>query len=224
LSESLLNSQFRLPIGFELTAVFLFAVTGALLAIDRRYDIVGVFVMAFVAAIGGGLIRDGLFIQKGPPLVLTDARLLYAIVAATLLSLVFGHYLKRLNRLFLLVDALGLGTYAMVGTQRALIAGLPVASAVIVGIANGVGGGVLRDVLTGEETLLFRPGQLYILAALAGVLVFVGLAVGMKAPAPTAALAGIAVTFVARVAAIRFGITTSPARPLLGPPGNTADS
>jgi uncharacterized membrane protein YeiH len=218
LSENLLTSQFRLPIGFELTAVFLFAVSGALLAIDREYDFVGVFVMAFVAAIGGGIIRDSLFIQKGPPLVLTDARLLYSIGAGVVLSLVFGHYLKRYTRLFLLVDALGLGVYAMVGTQRAIMYGLPVASAVIVGISNGVGGGVLRDVLMGEETLLFRPGQLYILACLAGVLVFVAMAVGLRVPASTAALVGIGVTFVARVAAIRFGIETSPARPLLGPP------
>src|SRR5689334_15443156 len=94
-------SHFTLPIGFELTAVFLFAVTGALLAIEHRYDMVGVFVLAWFSAAGGGLIRDGLFLPQGLPVVLKDPRYLYVVTTATLLCLVFGTHLSRWRVVFL---------------------------------------------------------------------------------------------------------------------------
>jgi uncharacterized membrane protein YeiH len=207
--------EFHLPIGFELTGVFLLAVTGALLAIKERYDVVGVFVLAMVAGIGGGLVRDGL-LAHGPPLALQDARYLYVICAATVLCLVFGLGLRGLGLVFLLVDALGLAVYAIVGTQRALSFGLPPVAAGFIGLANAIGGGLIRDVLTGKETLLFRPGGFYVVAAASGTAVFLGLVVGLAMPASRAALASIAVTFGLRVAAIWFDWRTVEARPLLG--------
>ena len=66
------------------------------------------------------------------------------------------------------VDALGLGAYAAFGVQKALTAGLPPPAAVLVGVVNAIGGGLLRDVLTREEPLVFKPGQFYLLTALAG--------------------------------------------------------
>ena len=77
------TDQFQLPMSFELTAVFLFGVTGALLAIEQQYDIVGVFVLALLSAVGGGLVRDVFFLPQGPPLVLRDERYLYVVGLAT---------------------------------------------------------------------------------------------------------------------------------------------
>ena len=211
-----MTAQFELPIQFELAAVFLFAMTGALLAIEQRYDFVGVFVLAFISAVGGGLLRDGFFLPQGPPLVLQDPRYLYAVSLAALFCLVFGSYLSRFRLVFLLVDALALGIYAVVGAQRALGFGLQVLPAGTVGLVSAIGGGVLRDVLTRKETLLFRPGEFYILAAAIGMAVFLGLIEWQQLTPARAASWSITTTFVLRLAAVWFNWQTRAATPLLG--------
>ena len=210
--------QFQLPLRFELTAVFLFAVTGALLAIEKRYDVVGVFVLALLSAVGGGLVRDSFFLQRGAPLVLQDERYIYVIALATLLCLTLGTHLNRFRYIFLLADALGLGIYAVVGTEHALAAGLPMIPAGFVGLANAVGGGALRDVLTGKETLLFQPGEFYVLAAAIGTSVFIGLRLWTETSSAEAAWWSIATTFLIRLAATTFNWKTRAVRPLLGHP------
>ena len=208
--------MFELPFGFELAAVFLFAITGALLAIEQRYDFVGVFLLALISAVGGGLVRDGFFLPPGPPLVLQDERYLYAVSLAVLFCLVFGDHLNRFRLVFLLVDALGLGIYGVVGAQRALGFGLQPLPAAFVGLASAVGGGVLRDVLTRKETLLFKPGEFYILAAAIGMAVFLGLIQSHQLPPSRAALWSIGATMLLRLAALWFNWQTKAATPLLG--------
>jgi uncharacterized membrane protein YeiH len=210
------TAYFELPIGFELAAVFLFAMTGALLAIEERYDFVGVFVLALLSAVGGGLVRDGFFLPQGLPLVLKDERYLYAVVLAASLCLVFGTHLNRFRQVFLLVDALGLGIYAVVGTERALDFGLKALPAAFVGLASAVGGGVLRDVLTRKETLLFKPGEFYVFAAAVGLAVFLGLRQWTQLPAQDAALWSIATTFLIRLASVSFKWQTKAATPVFG--------
>lgn len=210
------GTPFQLPLTFEVAAVFMFAITGALAGIERRYDVVGVFVVALISATGGGLLRDSVLLSQGSvPLVLQNADYLYAVALATTVCLIAGTHLTRFRIVFLLIDALGLGIYAVVGTQRALGAGLPAAAAACVGIANAVGGGVLRDVLTARETLLFRPGEFYVVAAAIGTAVFLGLLLWAQLPTTEAAGWSIATTFLVRVAAVRFNWKTSEARPLL---------
>ena len=211
-----LTGQFQLPIEYELTAVFLFAVTGALLAIEERYDYVGVFVLALLSAVGGGLVRDVCFLPQGPPLLLKDERYLYVVASASVFCLIFGTHLNRFRLVFLLVDALGLGIYAVVGTERALDFGLHTAPAAFVGLANAIGGGVLRDTLTRKETLLFRPGEFYIFAAAIGLAVFLGLREWTQVPGQQAALWSIATTFLIRLASVSFNWQTRAATPLLG--------
>jgi uncharacterized membrane protein YeiH len=211
------TDQFLLPMSFELTAVFLFAVTGALLAIEQHYDVVGVFVLALLSAVGGGLVRDVIFLPQGPPLVLRDERYLYVVALATLVCLIGGGYFNRSHLVFLLVDALGLGIYAVVGTQRALDFGLHFVPAGFVGLANAVGGSVLRDLLTGKETLLFRPGEFYVLAAVMGTFVFLTLLLLTSVSVREAASWSIGTTFLLRFAAVTFNWRTRAARSLLGP-------
>ena len=160
--------------------------------------------------------RDGFFLPQGPPLVLQDERYLYSVGLAALFCLVFGSYLSRIRLVFLLVDALGLGIYAVVGAQRALGFGLQPLPAAFVGLAGAIGGGVLRDVLTRKETLLFKPGEFYILAVTVGMAVFLGLMQWQHLPASRAALWSIATTFVLRLAALWFNWQTKAATPLLG--------
>jgi len=211
-----MTAQFELPMEFELAAIFLFAVTGALLAIDKRYDFVGVFLLALISAVGGGLVRDAFFLSEGLPLLLQNERYFYSVLLATVFCLIFGSHLSRFRLVFLLVDALGLGIYAVVGAQRALGFGLQPLPAGFVGLASAVGGGVLRDVLTRKETLLFKPGEFYILAATIGMAVFLGLIQWQQMPPSRAAVWSIATTFILRLAALWFNWQTRAATPLLG--------
>src|SRR6476660_8792251 len=99
--------EFALPIYIDLSATFLYAMTGALLAVRRHYDWVGLFVLALVTGVGGGLIRDGIFIQTGPPLAMSDGRYLAVVIIGCIAAAFFRNHIDRLQTAFLFVDALG---------------------------------------------------------------------------------------------------------------------
>ncbi len=200
-------TQFQLPIQFDLSAIFLLALTGAWVAIRRHHDFVGVFMLALVTGVGGALIRDGVFLQEVPA-VLRDERYLYAVLGAALLGGLSYRLARRFERVIAAVDALGLGAYAVVGMQKSLAAGLSPMAAVLVGVINAVGGGILRDVVVREEPLILKPGQLYALAALAGCLMFLALTRLTDLTMQLAAYASIATVFLLRMLAIQFNWMT----------------
>jgi len=208
--ESALKGHFDLPIYIDLAATFLFGLTGALAALKRGYDWIGLLALAFATAVGGGLLRDGIFISQGPPAVTKDSRYMLVIVAAAGVGFLLRAHIIRFNKVIAWLDALGLGAYAVVGIQKALGADLSVAAAILVGVVNAVGGGLLRDVLVREEPLFFKPGQFYVLAVVVGCVVFVALALQVRMEAMPAALVAIAATFLLRILAIRFNWKTSP--------------
>ena len=206
----MLKGHFDLPIYIDLAATFLFGVTGALAALKRGYDWIGLLALAFATAVGGGLLRDGIFISQGPPVVTKDSRYVLVIVAAAVVSFVLRELVTRFNKVIAWLDALGLGAYAVVGIQKALGANLSVAAAILVGVVNAVGGGLLRDVLVREEPLFFKPGQFYVLAVLLGCVLFVVLALQLRMEVAPAALITIGSTFLFRVLAIHFNWKTGP--------------
>lgn len=212
MSESLvpLAGGFALPVLFDLGATFAFALTGALAAIKRHYDIVGVLALALVTGLGGGLIRDGLFLQVGPTPLLTNPHYLEAVVLAAACGALFGGRIHHFARLIVVIDALGLGAYAAFGVQKSLHAGLAPPAAILVGVVNAVGGGVLRDLLCREEPLVFKPGQFYFLIALGGAVIFLFATVTLDWSANVAAIATVALTFVLRMLAITFNWRTAP--------------
>jgi len=189
---------------FDLVAVFLFAMTGSIAAIRKKYDFVGTLILAFFSGVGGGLIRDAIFIQEGPPKAVTDSKYLVAIVAAFLLSLIFHVRLSKMTRTVKLVDALGLGTYGVVGAQAALLAGLVPLAAILVGVFNATGAGLIRDVLIREEPAIFKPGHYYAGAAFLGCGIFVALRYFMDADETTAAVIAIGIAFIFRILSVRF--------------------
>jgi uncharacterized membrane protein YeiH len=201
-------AQFHYPIALDLAASLLFAATGALAGVRKGYDLVGIGVLALVTGLGGALLRDGLFLQVGPSIVVSDGRFLVAILIGTWAGTYFGRHLQRLRLVIELVDAAALGLYAVVGAQKALAAGLGLLAATLIGGVNAVGGSVLRDVLSREEPLLFKPGEFYALAALVGCVLFVLLRGPAGVPAPTAAIAAIVVTWAVRLLSIRLGWRT----------------
>jgi uncharacterized membrane protein YeiH len=208
-----LRGMFELPVIFDLGAVFFFALTGALAAIRRGYDFVGLFIMAFVTGVGGALIRDGLFISQGPPAIVADGRYLIVIVLACLAGMAIGGFIERFQKTIAYIDALGLGAYAVVGVQKALIANMSIPAAIMIGTINAVGGGLLRDIIVRVEPLMLKPGQFYVLAALLGSMLFAGLGAFTTLSVPESAMISIGVTFVVRILAIWFNWQTMAVRP-----------
>jgi uncharacterized membrane protein YeiH len=206
----MITENFTLPVIFDLGAVFVFGITGALAAVYRGYDFIGLFALAFVTGVGGGLIRDGVFIQHGPPAVATDWRYFFAVLLSAIVGLLFHKRKKDIGKIIAFFDAVGLGTYAVVGVQKSLDASLSVPASIMVGIINAAGGGLLRDILVREEPLMFKPGQLYVLVAFAGCMLFVLLTLYSDLQAEVAALVTIVFTFVLRMLSIKFNWSTKP--------------
>ena len=199
--------SFLLPIWFDLAAVFLFALTGVWAATKRGYDIVGAFVLAFATGVGGGLLRDGIFLQE-VPLVIRDGRYIWAVLAALVIGALAQRLVERFDALLAYVDAAGIGVYAVYGANKSLVAGASPEAAVLVGLCNAVGGGLLRDVIVREEPLLLKPGQFYFLATLVGCVAFVVMSHHYGVDVEVAAYSAIAATMLLRVAALRFNWRT----------------
>ena len=167
-----------LPIAIDLGATVLFSITGAMVAIRRYYDAIGVFVLALACGLGGGLLRDCLFIQSGPPAAMRTSSYMFAVLAGCVIAILFFKHMERIKHIerlskpFLIFDALGTGAYGVVGASKAFEAGLAVPACIFVGVVNAVGSGLIRDVLVREEPLMFKPGQFYIIASLLGVSCF----------------------------------------------------
>jgi uncharacterized membrane protein YeiH len=139
-----------------------------------------------------------------------DPRYLVAVLVAVVAGGLTQSLAQRFDRLIAYVDALGIGVYAVVGTDKALANEVASIGAVLVGMCNAAGGGMLRDVLTRNEPLVFKPGQLYALAALSGCLIFVLLTREYHFETQNAAWIAIGTTLALRVLAIRYNWKTRP--------------
>jgi len=208
-----MTDTFQVPVAFDYVATFTWAVSGAIVAIRKRLDITGVFIVALLAAIGGGLIRDAMFLNRTPVFLVNEAYLTL-IVAATLVTAGFARYLRNLigpdtvQKITDYIDALGTPAFAVFGMQLAEDAGLPVIAVVFVGVTNGVAGGLLRDVFVREIPALMRPGQYASITLMAACGVYLLLTKQFGLVPTLAAWITVGVFFVARVLTIRFNWQT----------------
>jgi uncharacterized membrane protein YeiH len=155
----------------DLVGIFVFAITGALVAVRKGLDVFGVLVLAGATGLGGGFLRDVL-IDATPPAALEDWRYLMVPVVAGLLAFVYHPVLGRVERAVNVFDAFGLGLFCVTGALKALDYGLGPAPAALMGMVTGIGGGVARDLLASRVPAVFR-GELYATPALAGAAVVV---------------------------------------------------
>ncbi|MEV4760204.1 TRIC cation channel family protein [Micromonospora sp. NPDC049559] len=199
----------------DLTGVAVFAASGASAAVAKRLDLFGVIFVGFVAALGGGIFRD-LVINEVPPLAFADWR--YAAVAAATATAVFWLHpqLARLRTTVLVLDAAGLALFTVTGTLKALHAGMPGAGAAVIGMLAAIGGGLGRDLLTGEIPVVLRR-EIYAVAALAGSFAVVALdRTGLAGPVPLVAAA--VLVFLVRLVALRRRWSAPVAPPRGRPP------
>ena len=185
----------------DLLGVFVFGLSGGLAAVRKEFDILGVLVLAAAAGLGGGILRDVL-IGAVPPVGITDWRLLGAACAAGLLTFRLHPRLNRIEPLVLGLDALGLGVFAVAGTLKALELDAAPLTAVIVGVLTGVGGGVIRDLLSGEVPRVLAHRELYAIPALVGASAF-ALAWSAELTHPLVTWGCVALTSAFRLLALR---------------------
>lgn len=148
-----------------------FAISGALTALQKRFDVFGVLIIAFATATGGGTIRDILIGNR--VFWLIDPTYIYLIILGTIISILFRRKLNYLRNTLLFFDTIGLGLFTVLGTQIGLNFELSGAASVALGTITGAFGGVLRDVLVNDIPVIFRKevyatisilgGSLYIL-------------------------------------------------------------
>jgi uncharacterized membrane protein YeiH len=185
----------------DYAGVAVFAATGALAASRKQLDIIGFLFLASVTGIGGGTFRD--LILNVP--VFWVANRDYVLICAVVAVLVFftGHRVESRYKLLLWLDAIGLAAFSVMGAARGLaITGSPVVS-IITGMLTATFGGILRDLLAGEPSVLLRP-EIYVTAALAGAAIFtLGDVAGL--PQIVSGLAGFVVALAVRGGALRFG-------------------
>lgn len=193
----------------DIAGTFAFGLSGGTLAVRKQFDLFGVIVLAAAAATAGGAVRD-MAMGDLPIAVLRDGRYLLAALAAGLVAFFANQLVEGLRRPVMLLDALGLGIFAVSGSQKALLLGLHPAAACLIGALTAVGGGVARDVLAGEVPKVLKE-EIYAGAALVGAgIAVVGHLAGW--PMAVTAIAGISLTFTVRVASVWLGLSLPRAR------------
>ncbi|MEU5424476.1 trimeric intracellular cation channel family protein [Streptomyces olivoreticuli] len=187
----------------DLAGIFVFAISGALLAVRKNFDVFGMAVLAEVTALGGGLFRD-LIIGAVPPAAFTDLGYFLTPLFATLIVFFLHPEVERITKAVGVFDAAGLGLFCVTGTMKAYAHGLGLTSSATLGLATAVGGGVLRDVLAHEVPSLLRwDRDLYAVPAMVGATMAAVLIRFDALNASTSALP-VLTAFVLRLLAMRF--------------------
>ena len=209
----------------EAAAVLVSAVAGMMTAARKRMDIVGTYCLATITAFGGGTLRD-LLIDRRPFFWVEHASYIWIIgvlCVAFVYSRGFHERVSRWHEQAVLVDAMGLALFTLSGVGFALQRGLPMIIASLIGVITGTFGGLLRDVVSTEIPVIFRPGSLYAVSSFAGAWVFLGgIWLGL-AHALAAALAFVTVVAL-RLVSVRFGVRVPDPLWLHEPPPRRDDS
>ncbi|MFF3764974.1 trimeric intracellular cation channel family protein [Streptomyces sp. NPDC001922] len=188
----------------DLVGIFVFAISGALLAVRKNFDVFGIAVLAEATALGGGVVRD-LIIGAVPPAAFTDlGYFLMPLVAAT--CVFFLHpQVERINGAVLVFDAAGLGLFCVAGTTKAHEYGLGLTQSAVLGLVTAAGGGVLRDVLANEVPSLLRwDRDLYAVPCVVGATI-TALLIRFEALNALSSASAAVIAFMIRILAMRFG-------------------
>jgi uncharacterized membrane protein YeiH len=190
--------------GIHLIGVAVFAISGALAAARKGMDLFGVVVIATVTALGGGTVRD-LLLARHPVFWITDTTNLVICVTAALLTVAYARSRRPPANALAIADAVGLGFFVVAGAEIALKLGHPGIIVVLMGTMTGVVGGVTRDVLSAEIPFIFRKGEIYATAAIAGASIYI-LMIWGGASDFGASATGITTIIAIRLAAITWKI------------------
>ena len=188
----------------DILGTIAFAISGVLVAMEKRLDLFGVFIIAFVTAIGGGTLRD-LLIGNTPVGWMQDLTYVITIFISVVFAIIFVNKLKYLRKSLFLFDTIGIGLYTMVGVEKGLEAELLPVMCIFLGTMTACFGGVIRDILCNEIPVIFRK-EIYATACILGALSYF-LIVQFPVKEEYAYIAGILVVILLRLLAVRFKIS-----------------
>ncbi|MBC5839142.1 trimeric intracellular cation channel family protein [Flavobacterium muglaense] len=157
----------------DIIGTLAFAMSGALTAMSKKMDAFGVFIIAFVTAVGGGTLRDVL-IGRTPVGWMLDLEYVYVIAAAFVLAIVFRKKFDRLRTSLFLFDTIGLGVFTLIGLEKGIGVGLHPMICIALGTMTACFGGVIRDILCTEIPVIFRK-EIYATICILGGIVFFAL-------------------------------------------------
>ena len=197
------SSTARLILIADLIGTAVFAIEGSLTAMHAHLDLLGVMLIAFIGALGGGVIRDVL-IGDTPPSAIRDWRYPALTFAAGCLTFIFHSWVIAFPPFILtLLDAAGLALFAVAGVEKATLHGIRPFIATLMGTITGVGGGVVRDILLTRVPLVLYADIYATAAFCAGAIVIICRRIGL--PNTTSALIGGSACFALRMAAVQYG-------------------
>lgn len=154
---------------FEMIGTVAFAISGALIGIEKRLDLFGVIFLSIVTSVGGGIFRD-LIIGATPPAAFVKPVYFVISIASAILTCIFYKHIIRFKNIIMLSDAIGLGVFTAIGSNAALMHGMKQPFMVItMGLFTGIGGGILRDVFVKDIPFVFRK-EIYAVASIVGAL------------------------------------------------------
>ena len=188
----------------DILGTIAFAISGVLVAMDKKLDVFGILIIAFVTAIGGGTLRD-LLIGNTPVVWMRDATYMVTIGITVIFGILFSSRLKYLRKSLFLFDTIGIGLFTMIGIEKGLEAGLLPIMCIALGTMTASFGGVIRDILCNEIPVIFRK-EIYATACILGGL-FYFLLDAMGLPGKYSYVAAIMVVIIIRILAVRFGIS-----------------
>lgn len=193
----------KLIIVLDIIGTLAFAISGVLTAMNKRLDPFGILIIAFVAAVGGGTLRD---ILIGAPVAwMQNLTYVYVIFATTFFTVIFRKRINYIRRSLLLFDTIGIALYTIVGVQKGIEAGFPPIICIALGTMTACFGGVIRDILCNEIPIIFRK-EIYATACIIGASVYFLL---METPMPIDLIVVISgsVVMIIRLLAVYFTLS-----------------
>lgn len=181
-----------------------FAISGTLVAINKRLDPFGVFIIAFVTAVGGGTLRD-ILIGRTPVGWMQDLNYVYVISISTIFAILIRKKINYLSKSLFLFDTIGLGIFTIVGTELGIQNDLHPIISVALGTITGTFGGVIRDILCNEIPVIFRK-EIYASACIMGAIVFLMLD-KLNAPINLNYIATTLIVISVRLIAVRYKLS-----------------
>lgn len=187
----------------DILGTIAFAISGVLVAMEKRLDVFGVFIIAFVTAVGGGTLRD-ILIGSTPVGWMLQPHYMIIIVVTVIFSILFAGRLKYFRKSLFLFDTIGIGLYTMVGIQKGLDTGLLPVMCIALGTMTACFGGVTRDILCNEIPVIFRREIYATVCILGGAIYFLMLQLPISPTIPY--ITAISCIIMMRLLAVRFKI------------------
>ena len=180
-----------------------FSISGVLTAVKKRMDPFGIFIIAFVTAVGGGTLRDILI--DAPVFWMYDLRFIYSIAGASVMAIIFRKKLGYIRKSLFLFDTIGIALYTIIGVEKGIAAGFPPVICVALGTLSACFGGVIRDILCNEIPIIFRK-EIYATACIAGAFAYFGLQYTLLTDDAVVLISGSLVILI-RVLAVTFKLS-----------------